>query len=70
MSPQSLLPPENSAPPTPGGPRLTHLLIIALLVIGGLLLVHMLRNAAQLQDCLLSGRTNCAPIEVPADSSP
>jgi hypothetical protein len=64
------MPPENTPPPTPGGPRLTHLLIIAALVIGGLLLVHVLRNAARMQDCLLSGRTNCAPIEVPADSSP
>ena len=46
------------------------LLIIAALVLGGLFLVHVLRNAAQLQDCILSGRTNCAPIAVPQDSSP
>lgn len=70
MNPQSPMPPAAPPPSDPGGSRLTHLLIIGALVLGGLLLVHVLRNAAQLQDCLLSGRTNCAPIEVPADSSP
>jgi hypothetical protein len=43
---------------------------MAALVLGGLLLVHLLRNAAQLQDCLLSGRSNCAPIEAAPDSTP
>jgi hypothetical protein len=33
-----------------------------LLVIGGLALVRVLRNMAALQDCVMSGRTNCAPI--------
>ena len=42
---------------------LIGLLLVLLLVGGGLYLAHVLRNAAQLQDCVMSGRTNCAPIE-------
>jgi hypothetical protein len=39
------------------------LIIVAVLVLGGLLLAHILRKSAQLQDCALSGRTDCAPID-------
>jgi hypothetical protein len=44
---------------------LIGLLIIVVLVIGGLLLARILRNVGRLQDCVMSGRTNCAPIESP-----
>ena len=55
----------------PGGPRrpdprlaaLLGLLITLLLVLGGLLVVHKLGRMARLQDCVMSGRTNCAPID-------
>jgi hypothetical protein len=40
------------------------LVLVLLLVIGGLALVHVLRNMSQIQDCAMSGRTNCAPIDV------
>ncbi len=33
------------------------------LVVLGLLLVHRLGETAKLEDCLMSGRTNCAPID-------
>jgi len=36
--------------------------IILLLVLLGLFLVHKLRVMSQIQDCVMSGRTNCAPI--------
>jgi hypothetical protein len=39
------------------------LLVILLLVVGGLLLQHVLHRESQLEDCLMSGRTNCAPID-------
>jgi hypothetical protein len=42
---------------------LLGLLLVLLLVGGGLYLAHVLHGAAQLQDCVMSGRTNCAPIE-------
>jgi hypothetical protein len=41
-------------------------LIFALaLVLGGLLLWHILHRVSALQDCVMSGRTNCAPIDSP-----
>ncbi|MGA3157962.1 MAG: hypothetical protein ABSE43_10370 [Steroidobacteraceae bacterium] len=70
MAPLSLMPPADPPPPDPQRSGVIALLVIAALVLGGLFLVHVLRNAAQLQDCLLSGRTNCAPIDVPQDSNP
>lgn len=39
------------------------LLFVLVLVLGGLALVHVLRNMSQIQDCAMSGRTNCAPID-------
>jgi hypothetical protein len=35
---------------------------IVLLVAAGLWLTGVMRGTAQLQDCVASGRTNCAPI--------
>lgn len=42
---------------------LARLLLVMALVAGSLLLVRELRSVSQLQDCVMSGRTNCAPIE-------
>lgn len=47
----------------PRRPPLAALLVVALLVLGGLYLVHVLRQSSQLQDCVMAGRTNCAPID-------
>jgi hypothetical protein len=44
---------------------LLGLLIALVLVVLGLVLVKVLGDAGRLQDCVLSGRTNCAPIEAP-----
>jgi len=49
--------------PNPRRAALVGLIVTLLLVIGGALLVHVLGRAAKLQDCVMSGRTNCAPIE-------
>jgi hypothetical protein len=38
------------------------LALVAVALLAALLLVHRLRESARLEDCLLSGRTNCAPI--------
>jgi hypothetical protein len=59
----------------PGSPRvpdsrwgaLIGLIITLLLVLGGLLLVRLLGRAARVQDCVMSGRTNCAPVEPGVD---
>jgi hypothetical protein len=37
--------------------------ITVLLVVTGLILVKVLGDAGRLQDCMLSGRTNCVPID-------
>jgi hypothetical protein len=59
--------PDPQEPPGRDG-RSTALfgLIFALaLVLGGLLLWHILHGASAIQDCVMSGRTNCAPIDSP-----
>jgi hypothetical protein len=45
---------------------LIGLIIILVLAIAGVVIVRELREKSRLEDCLMSGRTNCAPIEVPA----
>lgn len=45
--------------------RLAGLALILLLAVLGLYLVQRLRSQSSLEDCLMSGRTNCAPIEAP-----
>lgn len=55
--------PRDRRAPDPRWPALVGLLIAVLLVVGGLLLVHVLGRVSKLQDCVMSGRTNCAPID-------
>jgi hypothetical protein len=40
------------------------LIVLFVLVAGGLLLIFALRDMASVQDCVWSGRRNCAPIDV------
>ncbi len=47
-------------------PALIGLAVVLALVIAGYFLFTALRQNAALEDCLMSGRRNCAPIEVPA----
>lgn len=44
---------------------LIALAIVLALAIIAIVLVRELRTESQREDCLMSGRTNCAPIEVP-----
>lgn len=39
------------------------LVLIAALILAMVFMVQKLRQASALQDCVASGRTNCAPIE-------
>jgi hypothetical protein len=52
-------------PPAPDSrrPALIGLIVVVVLVLGGLYLAHVIRGASQIQDCVLAGRSNCAPIE-------
>lgn len=54
--------PYDSQTPDNRLPALIGLIVILLLIIGGLFLVHVLNGTSQIQDCAMSGRTNCAPI--------
>jgi hypothetical protein len=36
--------------------------VVVVLVLGGLWLAHVLGGAASVQDCVASGRSNCAPV--------
>jgi hypothetical protein len=42
---------------------LIGLAICLALVLGGLFLVYALKKSSQLQDCVMQGRTNCAPVD-------
>ena len=53
----------NSADPKPRRAALAGLIFLLALVLAGLYLVHELRSVSQLQDCVMAGRTNCAPID-------
>jgi hypothetical protein len=44
------------------------LVVVVVLVVAALYLVHALQKESRLEDCLMSGRNNCAPIEVPSGS--
>jgi len=44
---------------------LLGLIVILSLAVAGILLLHALERKSRLEDCLMSGRSNCAPIELP-----
>jgi len=41
------------------------LIVVLLLAIAGVVVVRELRRESQIEDCLMQGRRNCMPIEVP-----
>jgi hypothetical protein len=42
---------------------LVGLAICLALVLGGLFLVYALKKTSDVQDCVMQGRTNCAPVD-------
>ena len=57
-------------PPHEPDPRrrgLAALILVLVLIAAGIWLIWPLRSTAALQDCVMTGRTNCAPVTpVPA----
>jgi hypothetical protein len=53
---------EDGAEP-PRHRALIGLLLLVGLVVAILFVVHELQESSRMQDCLASGRTNCAPID-------
>ncbi|HXO01425.1 MAG TPA: hypothetical protein VN900_05170 [Stellaceae bacterium] len=41
------------------------LIVILVLAIAGVMLVRELREKSRIEDCLMQGRRNCVPIEIP-----
>ena len=65
VSPRDEQPEIEKRPPARRGPSPGTLLIAVLLLVGlGYFLTGKLREMSRIQDCVMSGRTNCAPIEV------
>jgi hypothetical protein len=57
----------ETGPPEPNPRRaLVGLLAIVGLIVAVWFIMHRLNQAAQIQDCVSSGRTNCAPIATPS----
>jgi hypothetical protein len=44
---------------------LIGLVVTGLIVVAGYFLMNALRNEGKVEDCLMSGRSNCAPLDVP-----
>jgi hypothetical protein len=59
-------PQDNGHEPDSRRPALIGLLLVLALVVAAYFLVNALRKNADLEDCLMSGRRNCAPIETPS----
>ncbi len=49
---------------------LAGLAVALLVVVIGLFLIHRLHRECLLEDCLLTGRGNCAPIEMTSTAGP
>jgi len=47
-----------------GGGRgtIVALIVLVILVVGGVFLSGALRSSNRVQDCVMAGRTNCAPV--------
>jgi hypothetical protein len=44
---------------------LIGLVITGMIVVAGYFLMNALRNEGKVEDCLMSGRSNCAPLDIP-----
>ena len=51
---------------TPGFVILLSFAVIAVVCVGGYLLLNKLIDISRQEDCLLAGRRNCAPIVLPS----
>lgn len=67
MGPSDMRDPHDDRPESDSRrPAVIGLILVLGLVVAGYFLMTALRQNATLEDCLMSGRRNCAPIEVPA----
>ena len=57
-------PKDHDPEPDSRRPAVLGLILVLVLVVAGYFLVTALRKNADLEDCLMSGRRNCAPIDI------
>jgi hypothetical protein len=50
--------------PARGRAQVVVIILTVVLVVAGIWLAHVLADMRKVQDCLLSGRSNCAPLDV------
>ena len=55
--------PRDPREPPPRRGAVIGLLVALALIVLGLVLIRLLGNTTRLEDCALSGRSNCAPID-------
>ena len=60
-TPEPEIEPEPETPTSNRGP-MAALVVVLVLVVLGFVLTQALRKNSSIQDCVASGRTNCAPI--------
>lgn len=60
-TPEPKIEPEPEAPTSNRGP-VAALVVVLVLVVLGFVLTQALRKNSSIQDCVASGRTNCAPV--------
>ncbi len=58
-------PPESDDHPPNRRGAMFALLAIVILVVLGFVVARTLHKTSRLQDCVMSGRSNCAPVEAP-----
>ena len=59
-------PDDHDSEPQSRRAAVAGLIVVLVLVVVGYVLVTALRKNSELEDCLMSGRRNCAPIETPS----
>ena len=64
--PQDGRPRDQDPGPDSRRPAVIGLILVLVLVVAGYFLMTALRQNANLEDCLMAGRKNCAPIDVPS----
>ncbi len=60
-SPPKPSPDEQDDPPSRRGPLIALVVVVAL-VAGGIWLSQILHDTGKIQDCVMAGRKNCAPV--------
>jgi hypothetical protein len=53
---------ETEHPPSRRGPLIALIVVVAI-VAAGIWLSQTLRGTSRIQDCVMAGRTNCAPVQ-------